>query len=218
MMTDSMLDTQVRSLVGHIRQRHSRELGKELEKARQTAARLTAQAHKDSRLAVHRAIRRSREALSRADQRTQAALSTRRRQDRQRESQALLQQAWPLLENAVRQRWQSASKRQGWWREAIEQSSRLLLGKEWIIEHATHWPEAEQREAAGLARRLGATPCTFRPDPGIVAGLRIRSGPSCCDCTDRGLLRDKLWINARLCSNLVVPDTATATGEGEEAG
>lgn len=202
MTVDSVLGQQVLSLVGQIRQQQSRQLGKELEKAREIARRLIRRAHGDSRLAVRRAVKRSRDTTRSADQRSRAAIATRRRIDRHHESQSLLRKAWPELEKAVCDRWSIASSRQNWWCAAIEQSARLLPKSAWVFEHAPAWPEDEQRQAAELATRLGAEHCNFHPVTDIVAGLRIRSGASCCDCTDHGLLSDRLRVEARICNEL----------------
>ena len=210
MSTDTLINTQVRSLVGHIRQQQSQRLSKELDRARQISARLIGQAHKESRLAVHRTIRRGRDAIRETHLRTQAVLATRSRIQSQQQNQSMLEQAWPLLENAVQQRWLSTIHRGAWWREALEKSKQLLLDPNWVIEHPSDWPESEQLQAAKLATDLGIEQCTFQMKPGLIAGLLIRAGSACCDCTDRGLLHDRVKIESQLCNKLLRSDTAVS--------
>jgi hypothetical protein len=189
---ESVLQAQVQSLIGHVRKQQSVELGGVLRDAEKIAAEIIQQAHGRSREAVRRAIAQRRRILRETTQRDAAAAATRKRRQQQQQARAALDSTWPQLEDALRERWLSASTREAWWRETVNQATRLLLTGQWSIEHPADWPENERQQALTQLASHGHRQCETRSNPELAAGLRISSENACVDSSIEGLLADRL--------------------------
>jgi len=126
----------------------------------------------------------------------QAKLVTRRREHRQRRIVAALGEAWPRLEHALCERWQSPAGCACWIEHHLEVAKTVLPPNAWTIVHPPHWPDAEQAQAWLQAN--GIEGASFAPDAALRAGIRIVAGPNTLDASLDGLLADRAAIEGRL--------------------
>lgn len=173
-----------------------------LEEAHAQARQTTAQAHARALLLVRQAHAEERQRREAQVAAARAELATRQRLHTQRRIEALLEEGWQLLPAVLQRRWAAPATRQRWVEAALQAATGTLPPRGWILSHAPDWPEHE-REACldGLARQLGQRP-EARPDPAILAGLRIAAAGNVVDATLDGLLADREDIGGRLVAGL----------------
>lgn len=186
-------------LVGQYRDEACR---RQLEEARAQAARLLQQTFARERAHLHAQITAERE---RARERIEAVLAdreTRTRRSGERASAELLAAAWPRLEAALVERWQSVGGRRGWAEHHLRLAQQRLPPAQhdghWVVRHAPEWTEAERGAlSACLALGLEHQP-RFIADGELVAGLTIACCGAVLDASLAGLLRDRNALEARL--------------------
>lgn len=160
--------------------------------------RIVRQAWQKTRARLHHEAQQSREAFRRQLLLEQARNAARRRLARESADRAWLDQAWPLLQEALTRRWQMAEGRALWVDVLTRQAQSRLVRRDWQIEHPSNWPQAEQQTLkARLQATLGETP-VFVADPALPAGIRVRTGDTVVDGSHEGLLRDRTHIEALL--------------------
>ena len=169
-----------------------------LAEAEQKARETLRQAHRKERAHLHRRILDERARIQARIQAVEAERVTRERRQQARSSARVLEEAWPLLQLGLRQRWQDADGRRAWVARCVRQALGSLPAGAWILRHAPGWPPAEQQAVREeLGRALGVEP-QLRSDTDIEAGLIIDSGGACLDGSLRGLLADRQRLEARL--------------------
>lgn len=158
--------------------------------------RLLTEVHASVRRRVREALSGEREQLAGAVAQAQAKLVTRRREHRQRRIVAALKQAWPRLEHALCERWQSPSGRAHWVEHHLAIAKAVLPPNAWTIVHPLQWPDAEQAQA--WLQALGIEGASFHADATLRTGIRVVSGPNTLDASLEGLLADRAAIEGRL--------------------
>ena len=98
-------------------------------------------------------------------QAVEAERVTRERRQQARSSAGILEQAWPLLQLGLQQRWQIAEGRRHWVNAACGRPLGALPAGAWTLRHAPGWTPAEQQAVSEeLTRALGVEP-QLRSDP-----------------------------------------------------
>jgi hypothetical protein len=169
-----------------------------LAEAEQAAREILRQTHRKERAHLHRRILEERARIQARIQAVEAERVTRERRQQARSSAGILEQAWPLLQLGLAQRWQDADGRRRWVGRSVRQALGALPAGAWTLRHAPGWPAAEQQAVREqLTRELGVEP-QLRSDSTIEAGVIIDSGGACLDASLRGLLADRQRLEARL--------------------
>jgi hypothetical protein len=169
-----------------------------LAEAEQKARETLRQTHRKERAHLHRRVLDERARIQARIQAVEAERVTRERREQARASARVLEEAWPLLQLGLRQRWQDAEGRRAWVARCVREAVGSLPAGAWTLRHAPGWSSAEQqavREALG--RLLGVEP-QCRGDADVEAGLIIESGGASLDGSLQGLLADRQRLEARL--------------------
>lgn len=167
-------------------------------RAREEARGYVARARRTARERVGRAVGDERERIEREVRLAAAALETeQRRLGRQRDLE-LIRAGWKALEKALHERWEDDAGRREWAAAAVEEAGRMLLGKDWKVEHPEGWPGPERDAAADAAKSRFGAGTEFEASPEVAAGLRIRHGGTLIDMTPAGILAHKRAIEAEL--------------------
>lgn len=146
------------------------------------------------RQAVSLERRRRRSALHLVEQR----LETAKRLRRQRDDEALLARAWPLLIEAMQHRWQDADSRYQWCVAIIEDALTVLHEGRWQVRHAAGLTAAEKRRLGSLLTARKLPPPQWQQDPDTDAGLKIIADAACLDGTVDGLLGRRAGIEGQI--------------------
>lgn len=162
---------------------------------------LIAAAHRAARRRMHDNILEIRQIMRRELNQAQAALETARRQHQQRCDFRLLEASWPLLRDALAQRWRESDARREWVQSMVRQAQRALPPGAWRVHHPADWPTAERERVASQLSQAGVS-VEFVVDPSASAGLRLCAAGACLDGTAEGILTDHAAIQARLLAKL----------------
>ena len=200
-------------LVADYREQECRRI---LGEAEARASALRRQAFARQRVALHERVVAERSRAQSLIQAAEAERATRARRRSEQRDAVLVNAAWPLLRQALMDRWQAPETRQRWVALALSDAQHRLPLGDWLVRHPRCWPEEEW---ATTARELGARSETLRfcADDDVAAGLIISSGGAELDMSQDGLLRDRARLEARmiaLSKKAVVLRAATASTDG----
>lgn len=192
------LEERQKALLQLVEDYREQECRRILDAARADAAVLLGVAWRRERGHLHARVVAERARAQARIRAAEAERATRERWVHDRTHADLLAAAWPLLREALLERWRDPAGRERWVRSHLDQAVSVLPKEDWKIRHAREWGEAERREALKrLQPALGRAP-RFQTDGGIEAGLTIASGGAVLDATLDGLLRDRPRLEARL--------------------
>jgi len=195
----SVLAAQVEALIERIDANRDRQCA-QLRASSETEARdLLRSARKDALADVRVAIARERKQSEQALQQAVAAATLEARQRTQAAMRTLLTMMWGRIEAALEARWADAAQRRSWLEAAVRQADRLLSEHSWRIEHGAGWPAEELGALAtlGFAERRGpARKVELACDPGVRAGIRIRTAGACLDATAAGLTTSRTEVES----------------------
>lgn len=199
---NGVLEAQVARLLELVEQHRSERCTQIMAKAQARRETLLQQAYAEARARMREAInaerRRSRETFTAA----RAQLQTRQRQRQHHTALMLLQQGWERLGQAVERRWNTAPQRRLWLSTLLQEALQRLPRCAWVIEHPPGWDAAEAGDLlTEIQAHCGDAP-TWRANPQLHAGLRIRAEGACLDGTPDGLLADREAIEAQLLAQL----------------
>jgi len=193
-----VLHHQVRTLkdaLRHYQERRCREIVAEAEReAKQSIRDARGKLRERQRQAV-REERRQR-ALELHTARSRAETLKRRRAFARHET--VLQSAWPLLIDALKDRWSNAEQRLAWCNMIVSEAAATLTGPDWVIEHPPDWTREDRDAVVQRLQQLGIAAPKFIACEKISNGLRITAGPACLDGTADGLLGMRRDIEALL--------------------
>jgi len=166
------------------------------------AEREARQAIRDSRVklrerqrqAVHEERRRREHELQSARSRVE---TIERRRAFARHEQ-VLQSAWPLLLDALAERWSNREQRLAWCDMIASEAAATLTATDWVVEHPPGWAKEDRDALVQCLQRLGIASPRFVACEDITGGLRIRTGNSCLDGTPDGLLSERRNVEALL--------------------
>jgi hypothetical protein len=203
-------------LVADYREQECRRI---LGEAEARARTLRRQAFARQRVALHQRIIAERSRAQSLIQAAEAERATRVRRRSEQRDAALMSAAWPLLRQALQDRWDAPDSRQRWVALAFSEAQHRLPHGGWVVRHPRSWPEAER---AATARQLEAEgePPRFRGDDDIAAGVIITAGGAELDMSLDGLLRDRARLEARiiaLSKQAGAPNAKPASADGQGA-
>lgn len=202
-------DPPLQALLDHIRSESERECGEITQRADAEVRRLLRAARHDAREHVRHALAAQRGEAEAQCTAARAAADTRLRRRRQQLARRTLDQAWPLLEQALIARWRDPQARALWVRAALDTAGRRLPGRHWSVAHPSDWRiEEGETLLRDPAREVDAR---WQPDAALSAGLRIESDGAFVDASLQGLLVRRAQIEGWLLAQLD-PPTAAASG------
>jgi hypothetical protein len=170
--------------------------------ARARAAAIVAAARADARARIRELFADERRRTHERVVAAQAKLDTRRRLHAQQRTAALLDLGWRRLPEALRGRWLADRTRRAWIDAVVALAARVLPRAPWRITHEPGWPLEERRTVGErIASEVGVAPA-FVADPGIAAGITIRTSGNVIDGTLEGLLADRAEVGAKLLRHL----------------
>ncbi|MCX7172026.1 MAG: hypothetical protein NTY41_17580 [Proteobacteria bacterium] len=160
------------------------------------AAHLAARSDLRARLAPER------ERLAAGIATAEAKLVTKRRLREQRRIVGILGQAWPGVEQALHERWQTPAGRAAWVRQHFSIALLALPAEGWLIRHPENWPAPEREQARQWLQTHGIDDARFEADSALPAGIRVVCGLNVLDASLDGLLADRTQIEGRLLHHL----------------
>lgn len=110
----------------------------------------------------------------------------------------ILQSTWPLLNDALEERWSNAEQRHAWCDMIVSEAAATLTGSDWVIEHPPDWTRDDRDALVQRMQQLGIAVPKFIACENITSGLRIRTGTACLDGTTDGLLSTRRDVEALL--------------------
>lgn len=184
------------ALVREIEQQLKNENGAIAANAKRDADAVMAQARAAARSQVHAAITELRAEGERRLTRAKAQLETKARARAQRQAAKAVNDALPLLREALNQRWRAKDSRKQWTDAVAALSARRLRPGAWLVEHPKDWSEQEQTQ---FIKAIGdGAMVSFKARSDVSCGLRITSDQAVLDATRQGLLADSTTIAALL--------------------
>ena len=122
------------------------------------------------------------------------------RRQHQKEERAIIDVAWPMLNQAMLALWKKSKTRHQWLDAAMVQATELLRQQEWYIEHPQEFSEADKQRIVkkfAHGREPGMKACED-----IDAGVRIIIEGTVVDATLGGLLKQRTAIEARMIARI----------------
>jgi hypothetical protein len=175
----------------------ARQCAELLGEARERAAAVHDQAHREARARMRQAFAEQRQ--RRIDQlaAAYARLATHRRLHEQQRTAALLALARQQLPLELQALWQGAESRRAWVESTLASARQRLARGAWHVVHAAGW---SSEECAATTAALAAAGITlgFEADPSIPAGLKVVAEGNVIDGTLAGLLVGRADFEARL--------------------
>ncbi|WP_343079216.1 hypothetical protein [Ostreiculturibacter nitratireducens] len=201
-MVDARQAERARALIARIEAATRKELDRLRAEAEEEAASAVRTAHRRARERVHEDIENLRRRRADAARQETARLDTLRRQLRQREAGALIEDGVPALEAAFTALWADAEARKAWVAAAVRAASERLVSRDWVIEHPKDWSEAERKAAAEeVVERTGKAP-DFEVATDLEAGVRLCAGNACLDAGIEALMGDANEAGAALLAEI----------------
>lgn len=175
--------------------RHQEEACRQiLEAARAQAEEWIATAKAEAKRRTTLAKKAEKERRTEAQATLRARQATELRQQRLRQTQAILAQGWTLLLEAVIRHWESPEHRVIWLRMVRQRAEGLFADAPWHIQHPPHWDPAE----------WGSHPLEirFQADPELTAGWRIGCRGAWLDGSLQGMMANRQALSALLLAQL----------------
>jgi vacuolar-type H+-ATPase subunit E/Vma4 len=136
-----------------------------------------------------------RERITAADARNQTLI----RRQHQAADKVLLDEAWPMLEQALHSLWETHSSRKQWISQAVETAASTFIGENWVFEHPADLAEEDRKYLISRIKEMGKE-VELRVNEDIKVGVRVSVDGTCLDATREGLLKQKVAIEAMLIS------------------
>jgi vacuolar-type H+-ATPase subunit E/Vma4 len=195
---EGVLHHQVRTLkdaLRHQQERRSREI---VAKAQREAKQAIRDSRKQLRERQRQAVREERRRREHELQTAKSRVETRARRHAFRQHEEVLQALWPLLADALRERWADTEQRRAWCDMIVSEAAAALTGTDWVIEHPPGFTSKDRDALLQRLQQLDIAAPTFTPCDDIANGLRIKTGTACLDGTTDGLLAERRDIEASL--------------------
>jgi HPt (histidine-containing phosphotransfer) domain-containing protein len=192
---------QSEALLQEIEQQTTDECRSAMATAQREADALIAQARSSARRRTHDVIGDLRNEGIRRLARAKAKVETEARQRAQQCAVEVIQRAWPLLAEALVERWRDPATRLVW-TDGVACCGRDQLNAEgWIVEHPADWSE-DEKQSFRNSRGAGGDAVTFVANSELAAGIKISAWGATLDATPRGLLADRSAIAALLLAEI----------------
>ncbi len=192
------IEQRVQALIEIAEDYRAKRCGALLAAAREESGRIVAEARAAARGRIREALSREHDRLAGSIEQAQARLVTLRRVRMLKRAAAVLTQAWPRLEQALAQRWQSAAGRKAWVEQHLAVARDVLPAAAWTVLHPPGWHAAERDQALLWLRQHGIADARVAPDATLEAGIRVVCGMNVLDASLAGLLADRAPIEGRL--------------------
>jgi len=208
----SLASAQAKALIEVINARRDTDCETLRAEARREAARIVTAARKRARRKFHEAARRLRRDNARRIAEAEAERDTELRMRRQRARAALLKRSWPLLTDALTERWRDGAARARWIKAALGMAAARLGRSRWQIEYPAADSEDVRQALAEMSDELTDIECVMEGSEAIGAGLRITTGGAVIDATPEALIALHGRVEAAL-----IAEIERLTGEDERA-
>lgn len=189
-------------LLGVVTESRERRCADIREQANQQAKDIIRQAYAQGRNRLHQHVRVLREKYQARSDSANARKQTLLRQQQHNNDKAVIDHAWPVVRLAILILWDEPESRKQWLAVAVETALSILLGHEWLIEHAQGLDKKEIKmiyddlvPGHDYKYRLVAV-------NDISAGIRISAEGTVVDVTLEGLLSQKHEIEADLLARI----------------
>lgn len=193
-----ILDLQLRSVLDALGAQQDNRCREIESAATRKAEQLLAETRHRMRERVHRAVTEERQRRETALLESRHRIETASRRRVQAHYRDFLQDAMPLLQAALEQRWRDTETRRSWCEMLLGEAADRLPAERWSIEHPDDWSGGDTRWLAEAFAARDLPRPELVADADIVAGLRVRLGPACLDATLDGLLANRDAAEARL--------------------
>ena len=219
-MSDQLLipDAQAKSLIDEINARTQRQSDDVLSESRTEAATIIKTAHRDARARLHNVVRRLRKSRETSLSREKARLELERILHHQKEDAQLLARGMPLVENAMRRRWEDSSARQIWIIHALEIALTFLAAGNWQIYLPPTIHEDEFSRICSGVDIVDSITLDLVSDREIKTVLRIEMDDAVVDATLEGLLADTETIKAMLLAEIGSMNSVYGRNESNSTG
>lgn len=154
---------------------------------------------------AHALRRAHREALARQDvergvrlARARARVAAAEHARALRRAAMIADEAWPLLQAALLDRWRQPQSRQRWISSVLAVALARLPARDWLVRHPLDLPQAERESMRADLARGGIAELRCEAVESIDAGIEIRAGEARLDATVAGLTRDRQAVLGRL--------------------
>jgi len=176
---------------------------REVQEIRQRAR---AKARRQMRRAIEEMRATGRQRLTQA----MAELETERGRRRAAHSQQVLALAWPLLVDAIGERWADEASRVRWIDAQIDSARRRFGDRPWTVVHPADWQDADVAALRETLTRSGVDKAVLRGDPALTAGLVIEIAGARLDSSPPALLADRSAVEAVLLAEIDRAESAAA--------
>ncbi|WP_455366238.1 hypothetical protein [Kaarinaea lacus] len=190
-MPSSIVDAQVQRLLEIVKEYQQQKCDELLDHAHKRSREIIRQAFHNARLRLHHDIQDSRRNMQDELSATRAKQHTFLMQQKHREDQEFLNQAWNILADKLQERWQDSQLRQLWVQNIILTSLKMLPGENWQVACPADWPRIEQDEFIKAVSGSGKRQISFNSSADIVAGIRVSADAAMVDGTLQGLMADR---------------------------
>jgi len=190
-MPSSIVDAQVQRLLEIVTEYQQQKCNELLNHAHKQSREIIHQAFHNARLRLHHDIQDSRRNMQEELSATRAKQHTSLMQQKHREDQEFLNQAWNILADKLQERWQDSGLRRLWVQNIIQTALQMLPGETWQVVCPADWPRGEQDELVKAVSSAGERKISFNSSQDIVAGIRISADAAIVDGTLPGLMADR---------------------------
>jgi hypothetical protein len=194
----SAAELQAAALIEEIGRKVAQSRAEILAAAAREAAQIRQRARAKARRQLRRAIDEMRASERQRVAQVQAELATRSSRRASAQSLAALAQAWPLLGEAIRRRWDDPSSRAQWLQAQLGQARARLRPGPWHVAHPAAWGEADITALRAALARHGISEASLQADPALAGGLVIEAAGARLDSTPQALLADRAAVEAAL--------------------
>jgi hypothetical protein len=209
------IEGQVQALLARVERSTQERCAAAQAQAAAQARQILTSARAEARESVHRAVALERSRLDQALRRAQAQADLEQRQREQAHIKEMLGEMWRQLPGLLAARWRDPGARRGWIAAAFDEAGTLFPQRGWTIEHGGDIPQSEHSELEAAARGRGAAEVTFRHEPQMGPGLRIRVDGACLAATIPGLLARRADIESAFLADYLGDASAAAAQGGE---
>lgn len=199
-MTDGSESSALMSLLQVVQRDLQERRRKIFEQADEREGQIVRQARTNARQRVSRAVREERERIAEEVERSRTSHAIEARERRQQAARRMLEEAWGLLPEVLRERWREPEARRRWVKALVEQARASLGDGSWRVVHPPGFEPDSHPDAFG--RPQNGDP-TFEEDPEMEAGLRIYGDNAVLDGSIGGLLTDRRTVEGRLLAELM---------------
>lgn len=195
-MPSSIVDAQVQRLLEIVEAYRKQQCDALITQAKQDSRRIVRQAYREARMRMRQDIQDSREHMRSELSSARAKLHTMMMQQRHQADLRFLEQSWNLLAAKLQARWQQPKLRQAWVQKIVRNATKMVPGKDWLVEHPKDWTSDEQKQLRNQVNDKFTGKLKFKNVTEITAGIRIVTDGAVIDGSLQGLMADRTGIES----------------------